>query len=191
MMKKEKFKESASPDQDRLQKYRMLAKAFSYPDDRFFKYFDKLEKERQEIVADYDILFRNMGIWLYTTEYTAKGEFQKSEHLSDIMGFYKAFGVEPENERPDLLSTELEFMYYLIYKKTQASKFPSEKGRENIFVCWDAARKFFNEHLYPGAQAILKKLKSRKENSFYNDAAGELEEFLESEKEIFGGKAGA
>lgn len=190
-MKKEKFKESASPDQIRLQKYRMLSKAFSYPDDRFFKYFDKLEKERQEIVADYDILFRNMGIWLYTTEYTGKGEFQKSQHLSDIMGFYKAFGVEPENERPDSLSTELEFMYYLIHKKTQALKSPLEQGKENIFICQDAGRKFFNEHLYPGARAILKKLKSRKENSFYNDAANELEEFLETEKDIFGGKAGA
>jgi len=190
-MKKEKFKESASPDLDRLQKYRMFSKAFSYPDDHFFEYFDILEKERQELIADYDILFRNMGIWLYTTEYTAKGEFQKSQHLSDIMGFYKAFGVEPENERPDSLSIELEFMYYLIYKKTHASESQSEKGKEHKFVCQDAEIKFFNEHLYPGAQAILKKLKSKQENSFYNDAASELKEFMDSEKDILGGKSSA
>jgi len=82
-------------------------------------------------------------------------------------------------------------MYYLIHKETQALKSPLEQRKENTLVCQDAGSKFFNEHLYPGAQAILKKLKSRKENSFYNDAASELEEFLESEKEIIGGKSGA
>lgn len=147
-------------------KYKALAAAFSYP-------------ENKELVSEYDRLFRQSEIWLYGAEHIAENEFQRSNLLSDIAGFYKAFGLQTDKDRPDFLVSELEFMYYLIHKELKA---PDE---EKASVCRDAARKFFKEHLYPAAKKISKKIISQDKCNFYPARAQELLEFLESEKKIF------
>jgi len=151
---------------NRMLEYKALAAAFSYP-------------ENKGLVSEYDRLFRQSEIWLYGAEHIAENEFQRSNLLSDIAGFYKAFGLQTDKDRPDFLVSELEFMYYLIHKEVKA---PDE---EKASICRDAARKFFNEHLSLAGKKIAKKIMQHTKNNFYKKKAEELLEFLESEKKAF------
>ncbi len=165
---------------ERMLKYKMFAVAFSYPDERFFEFFNDLSSEKEEIISEYDNLFRSNEIWLYCAEYLAENEFQRVQVLSDIMGFYKAFGVEPDGDRPDALTCELEFMYYLIFKSMKAD---SEEKRA---VCLDAQKKFFKEYLENPAIKIADSIILKTKNTFYKDVAEELKSFLKDEKEYLG-----
>lgn len=173
-------------DQERILKYKRFAVAFSYPDDSFFGFFPELSSKREELIAEYDRLFRISSIWLYGTEYLAKNEFQRANLLSDIMGFYKAFGVEPGKVRPDSLSSELEFMHYLIYKRLRALKLKDRKDtRQKQAVCLDCQKKFFSEHLLPAAKRIAEKIIARSKDGFYKEASLEMLNFLKKEKRCF------
>ncbi|MEW6026906.1 MAG: molecular chaperone TorD family protein [Planctomycetota bacterium] len=163
-------------DKRRLLEYKTLSMAFSYPDDSFFSFFPELAGERANLIAEYDRLFRANETWLYGTEHLAKNEFQRTNYLSDIMGFYRAFGVAPHNDRPDAISNELEFMHYLIFKQLRGQE------DEKISICLDAQRKFFSEHLYPAAKKIAKAIISRSRNDFYLRTAQQMLEFLKSEE---------
>ena len=182
MMKSAMCTESASRNKERMLEYKIFAAAFSYPDEKFFKFFPDLSAKKDSLISEYDRLFRAKEVWLYTVEYIAKNEFQRSNYLADIMGFYKAFGVEPDRDRPDSLSGELEFMHYLIFKNIHALE--DKEGRdvkEKVAICLDAQKKFFAEHLYPAAKKIAEKIISMTENNFYTTIAKEFLEFLESE----------
>jgi TorA maturation chaperone TorD len=168
-------------------RYKMLAAAFSYPDEAFFQRFPEAVEEKDSIVREYDRLFRAGIVWLYGAEHLAENEFQRANLFSDIMGFYLAFGVEPDKERPDSLSCEMEFLHYLIYKRVQALKGPGEdESSEKARICSDAERKFFVEHLAPAAQKIAEGIVSLSDLCFYKEAARNLLGFLESEREHFG-----
>lgn len=173
---------SASPDIDRMMRYKALASAFSYPEDGFFKIFPNLLSDRDELIAAYDNLFRAGEIWLYCAEYAAENEFQRSNILADVMGFYRAFSVEPSKDRPDSLTAELEFMHYLIFKRLHALKAKTKDAREKAFVCLAAEKKFFKEHLYCPAKEIADRISSRTKDGFYADAGREMSAFLKSEK---------
>lgn len=174
---------SVSRDQERLNTYDVLATAVGYPGDRFFERFPDLSPERDRIVSEYDGLFRNQGIWLYTSEYTTRGEFQQSNCLSDIMGFYRAFGLKIEKERPDGLSVELEFMHFLIFKVIYANENLLENREEKAQICLDAQRKFFAEFLHPGAVAIAEKINSSSEADYYREVFEEIALFVAEEQE--------
>jgi len=154
---------------ERLLKYKELAAAFSYP-------------KKEELRLEYDRLFRLSEIWLYGAEYTAENEFQRVKELSDISGFYRAFGLQVDKERPDALSCELEFMHYLIYKEFYALKKNISKAQEKAGICRDARKKFFETHLYPAANGICHKILSFPQDNLYLKIAKELLEFLETEK---------
>lgn len=177
------FTESASLDKERMLKYKAFAVAFSYPEDGFFTVFPELEPEKRNLMLDYDELFRAQEVWLYGTEHLAKNEFQRSTMLSDIMGFYRAFGLEPDRERPDSLDIELEFMHYLIFKKLRALEDKGAKDAEDkAAICVDAQKKFFDEHLYPAATKIAESILAKSKGNFYSVKAKEILEFMESEK---------
>ena len=152
-----------------MARYKAFAAAFSYPD-------------RKELAVEYDLLFRRDRIWLYTTEYQAKHDFQKSQLLSDIMAFYNAFGVRPDKERPDAVSAEFEFMHYLIFKRLYGQEKKLNNCEDKAAICADAERKFFDTHLYPGVKAVMEKILARKGVGFYADMAREALSFLEAEK---------
>ncbi len=174
-------------DDQRMRQYKTLAAEFGYPDDSFFAHFPDLLKDKQSLMSEYDRLFRAGKVWLYEAEHLVKSEFQRANLLSDIMGFYKAFGLEPDKERPDSITCEMEFMYSLILKRDRASQLPSDdQSREKIDVCFDAERKFFIQHLEPAGVLIAEKIISESENCFYVNIAKDVLEFLESEREHFG-----
>lgn len=164
---------------ERMSKYKALAVAFSYPDEQFSAYFPQVASEQETLQLDYDKLFRASGVWLYGCEYTSENEFQRAQGLADINGFYRAFAVEPDKDRPDALNMELEFMHYLILKEMRA------QDAQKAFICFDAQKKFFREHLYPAAKKIAEKISNMQAHNFYLEAARDLLGLLESEKELF------
>lgn len=166
-------------DQERLLKYKALAVAFSYPDEDFFAFFPGLSCEREKLIAEYDRLFRAEAIWLYAAEHLSENEFQRVHHLADIMGFYRAFGLEPDKDRADSLACQLEFMHYLIYKAQRAMEF---EDKEKAAVCLEAQKKFLAEYLYPGLLKIRGAIISKDKDSFYAQAAQECLKFIESEQ---------
>ncbi len=173
-------------DDQRMRQYKTLAAAFSYPDDLFFAHFPELTDDKQSLMAEYDRLFRAGTVWLYGAEHLVKNEFQRANMLSDIMGFYIAFGLEPDKERPDSITCEMEFMYGLILKRNRANQLPAdEQAKEKIDVCLDSENKFFMQHLEPAAVLIAEKIISQSENYFYANIAKDMLEFLASERKHF------
>ncbi|MEW6202871.1 MAG: molecular chaperone TorD family protein [bacterium] len=176
---------SASHEMERALRYSALSVAFSYPDDRFFEFFPGLSSRREKFIVLHNTLFHPDGICLYGTEYIAENEFQRANCLADISGFYKAFGVEPRCSRPDLICCEFEFMSYLVLKSSAAHEIAGADSDEKSFICLDAQRKFFDEHLYTAATKIAEAVMSKTRNSFYSHTARETLDLLNSEKRFF------
>ncbi len=173
-------------DDRRMRQYKTLAMAFRYPDDAFFEVFPELLADKRDLLAEYDRLFRAGIVWLYGAEHLVENEFQRANLLSDVMGFYNAFGFEPALDRPDAISCEMEFMYALILKRNHASQLDvNDQSKEKIEVCLDAEKKFFVQHLTPEAASIAEKIIAQSENSFYVNIAKDLIEFLETESKHF------
>ncbi len=170
-------------DKERMLRYKEFAAAFSYPDDNFFKFFPDSGYEKEKLCLEYDRLFRANEVWLYGSEYKAENEFQRVNDLSDISGFYKAFGLNADKDRPDSLVCELEFMYYIIFKKLYALEGDNIKDKKkNADVCTEAQKKFFGEHLEPAAKKIAENIILKTKNRFYSQVARELTQFLKTEK---------
>lgn len=178
---------SLDPDRERMLKYKRFAVALSYPDGDFMAFFPELSPWRDLLVAEYDRLFRLDEIWLYGTEHVAENEFQRASMLADIMGFYRAFGLEPSKDRPDSLACELEFMHYLVFKRLYALENNDiDDAAEKALVCLDAQKNFFTEHLYSAAKKVVGSIVSQTENTFYLEIAQEMLTFLESEARFLG-----
>jgi nitrate reductase assembly molybdenum cofactor insertion protein NarJ len=85
---------------------------------------------------------------LYETEYGRMRGLSKGKDLADIVGFYRAFGVdldhEDDVELPDHVAVELEFYSILLYKSAALAKSGDREGTE---IVEDARRKFLTDHL--------------------------------------------
>lgn len=185
--------------------YGLLSTGFLFPDEaveRFFRQelvahktqepgtcamsvftaFLNSQKFRDEtLTSSYNKLFHlDGGISLYESEHRCQHEFQKAENLADIMGFYYAFGVEPNGERPDHISTELDFMRYLLFKEGRAIESGNADHRA---VTVDAERKFFADHLFAWSETLLDLIAQRAErDSFYYHLAQLFRTFLKKEQ---------
>jgi nitrate reductase assembly molybdenum cofactor insertion protein NarJ len=88
---------------------------------------------------------------LLEAEYRTNHFQQRTELLSDLMGFYRAFAVTPDNERPDHIACELDFLQVLSVKEFLALR----NGRmEQAEICGAARRKFLDEHLLAWSAAV-------------------------------------
>ena len=123
------------------------------------------------------------GIFPYESEMKNLRDFSKVHLMADIMGFYQAFGVQPSNERPDHISSELEFMHYLTLKESYALR---KRQMENAAVCRSAREKFFSDHVMTWTDALLEALRARAGEDiapFYAHVMDLLQLFVETEKE--------
>ena len=123
------------------------------------------------------------GIFPYESEMKNLRDFSKVHLMADIMGFYKAFGVEPSTERPDHISSELEFMHYLTLKESYALR---KRQMENAAVCRSAREKFFSDHVMTWTDALIEAMRARAGEDiapFYAHLMDLLQLFVESEKE--------
>ncbi len=184
--------ERINREKERLLKYKLFAAVFSYPEDELFKLLPHLLPEKERLVREYDAIFRSSGTWIYGVEYLAKNEFQRADYLSRIMGFYKAFGLEPDKDRPDALPFQMEFMHFLAFKFIYAVENNNETaGNKEIesdqrsAICFDAQEKFFSRFLGPCAERIAKTIILKAADSIYAEFAREMLGFLETEKCFF------
>ncbi len=122
----------------------------------------------------------------YETQYDSAHIFEQSQELADIAGFYKAFGLEiDENaqERLDHISIELEYMYFLAYKEAYAR---GNHGAEKVDICVDAQKKFLEEHLGKWAFHFAKLFRKKIKKGFYTELTNLMGAFLSSDMDWFG-----
>lgn len=186
--------------------YAVLAKGFAHPDEatlEFFRQCGQMEIEPredlsrqvgellesaqsvavEELAAGYLRLFHPLnGPFPYQSEHGKSHDFSKVHNLADIMGFYRAFGVEPRDDRPDHIAAELEFMHLLTLKEKHAL----ETGQtDKATLCREASEKFLRLHLLTWTDTLLDAMRARNDNTlpFYVHLMAVLELFMESESE--------
>ena len=115
----------------------------------------------------------------YETAFSASHIFQQTAQQGDLAGFYRAFGVDPQGERPDHIATELEFAYLLALKEAHAR---GEGDGEHVRVVRDAERLFQKRHLARWGTLIGQRVALRADGSAYGAAGRLLIAFLDWEE---------
>jgi len=117
----------------------------------------------------------------YETRYGSSHLFQQTQLLSDIAGFYRAFGLDLSDgahERPDHLAVELEFLHFLCLKEAHALE---HHGSEQVELCRDAQVKFLRDHLLPWAPSFARRLQQAAGDGFYQRLGALMAAFLSTE----------
>lgn len=117
----------------------------------------------------------------YEAQYGTPHLFEQTRVLSDLGGFYGAFGLEVRREageRPDHLGIELEFMQVLTYKEAYALK---HHGVEHADLCREAQEKFLCEHLATWIDDFAGRLIRRAGSGPYAAYAEALRRYVASE----------
>ncbi len=118
------------------------------------------------------------------TSYELEKAGRRSVEMADILGFYRAFGVELKAPvEPDSLVAELEFLSLLYQKEEFLSR---EGDTEGTKVVREARDKFLREHVGRWYDIFSEKVKEEAEGSFYPKMADLLKTFLDRETEKFG-----
>jgi len=125
----------------------------------FVPFINRLEEvinsvDYEGLAAEHSRLFEprsKLQVPPYETEYTLQESPQhaltQQTQLSDISGFYKAFGLSISGERPDRvdhIATELEFMHVMALKESIAIE---NDETDHIEIVRDAQQKFMEDHL--------------------------------------------
>lgn len=153
---------------------------------RFSLEADKLKKngDLEALKAEYTRLFvlpADSRAISYETEYTAAHPFIKSREISDIFGFYRAFGVGlsiTNPDRADFIATELEFMHVLCVKETAAKAVARAEQDE---VVRDAEAKFVRDHLGRWVRNLAVEIETLSPGSFYAALSRFAAAFVEAE----------
>ena len=126
---------------------------------------------------DHDVLTNNFTVLFghtargvvppYETEYGKDAPFLQPQELSDIGGFFGAFGLAHDaacRERVDHISCECEFMSFLCVKETYAFE---EGDEETLEETRNAQRLFLRDHLGRFAATFGRKLAREDPLGFY------------------------
>lgn len=129
---------------------------------------------------------------LYELEYGRAEIIQQSSILADIAGFYSAFGIEPtaeDNERPDHVSVECEFMSLLTAKEAHGCLHGSAAEMQKV-VC-DAQRSFLEDHLAMWLPSLARRVAEADPDGFYGAIARFAGAFVEAECRRLGAISGS
>ena len=83
----------------------------------------------------------------YESAYNSRDVFQQTQQMADVGGFYRANGLRvggAESERPDHITTELEFMSFLALKEAYALE---TRGDDELAAVVQAQMLFLRDHL--------------------------------------------
>lgn len=143
------------------------------------------EKYLNELRSEYISIFDHAKSLtpLYETEYGRERTMFKSNELSDISGFYHAFGFELDQnstkEMLDHVSVELEFYSLLMMKYLFLKQENSEQGIE---IVQDGMKKFMNSHLGRFVSSI-KNREGTKNSNFYSKVFAWVNDVINKECE--------
>jgi len=127
----------------------------------------------------------------YEIEYGVDDLFRQAEELSDLGGFYRAFGLampESAHERCDHISVELEFLAFLSWKEAWEIENGGGASYEEVRK---AQRLFLRDHLGRFGRACARKLAQEADHPFYRAVGDLCFLFLTRECSSFGIEPGA
>lgn len=119
----------------------------------------------------------------YETDYTERDVWRQTRELADLGGFYRAFGLEEQGERPDGLSVELEFMHLATYKAAWALV---QRDAEHAEICRRAQESFLRDHLMKWVPELADRVVAIARTGPYAAVARLAREFLRGEARAFG-----
>ena len=117
----------------------------------------------------------------YEMEYGSGEIFHKAAELSDLRGFYSAFGLEMSpggHERPDHITVECEFMSALAAKEAYAVSHEDEQG---LSVLRDAQASFLQAHLGRWLPSFALRVGEAAPESFYGALSRFARRFVDAE----------
>lgn len=97
----------------------------------------------------------------YESAYNGRDVFQQTQQMADVGGFYRANGVQVGGagaERPDHITTELEFMSFLALKEAYAIEV---HGEAELAMAVDVQTLFLRDHLACWAPALGARIEAR------------------------------
>lgn len=134
-----------------------------------------------ELVTGYVRLFGHSlrgRVCPYEIEYGKREPISQAQELSDVCGFYRAFGLEPSSsviERWDHIAVELEFVELLSTKEAYAL----ETHQDEMFeVTRHALKRFVREHVGFFGIALGATLEEEDPDGFYGRIGVLLASFL-------------
>jgi DMSO reductase family type II enzyme chaperone len=135
----------------------------------------------QSLSSAYRALFGHTArgnISPYETEYGHEALFQQPQELSDLMGFYHAFGLAlktDQHERPDHISCECEFLAFLALKEAYALE---HNDPEMLAETRKAQKLFLRDHLGRFAPTFAKTVDQHDRGGFYGKLAEVSRKFV-------------
>ena len=146
-----------------------------------------------ELERDYNKLFGHTlrgRVCPYETEYGEFQTFRQAHILSDLAGFYIAFGLRPSagnGERVDHVAYEFEFLEFLSRKEAFAIE---RNDEEMLEVTRHALKKLLREHLGQFGRAVGWRLKNEDPDGFHGRVGSLCAAFLKAECERQGVSVG-
>jgi len=120
---------------------------------------------------------------MFETDYTVRDVWKQTRELADLGGFYRAFGLEEQGERPDNVSAELEFLHVVSYKEAWAIVRDEEEHRE---TCRSAEEAFLRDHLLTWVPGFALRAQALAGGGPYAASGALAREFLRAEARAFG-----
>ncbi len=142
-----------------------------------------LKQARQRLLdlqGEYNALFAtSVKAPAWETAYEIDKTARRAAELSDIEGFYRAFGLNLTIPlEPDSLVAELEFLSLLLQKLSYTFKEGDQDGAE---ICGDAYRKFLADHLGRWYEVFVRRLEGQTEEEYYRRIGALLKLVLDKE----------
>ncbi|MHB8880579.1 MAG: TorD/DmsD family molecular chaperone [Thermodesulfovibrionales bacterium] len=141
----------------------------------------------EELLVEYARLFVGpfeLKAAPYGSVYLDPGKKLMGDSTMEVLQHYKDEGLSIDadfKELPDHIAAELEFMYYLAFKETEALK-KGETDRAVRFL--DAQKEFSRRFMRPWVQVFCDLLKNGTDNSYYQSLAGCLSVFIDKAGDV-------
>jgi DMSO reductase family type II enzyme chaperone len=124
----------------------------------------------------------------YETAYLSRDIFQQTQVMADVAGFYRAHGLEvgaQRIQRPDHITTELEYMGFLARKEAYAIE---HLGPEQQEMAREAQQLFLRDHLACWAPSLGRRIAARDDNPYspYGRLGSALAAWVEADTEWLG-----
>jgi TorA maturation chaperone TorD len=122
----------------------------------------------------------NLAAPPYGSVYLDGGRKVMGDSTMEVMRLYQREGLTIDNEfkeLPDHISVELEFMYYLAYKKVKVLEAPESRDIQRLT---ETQGLFLNKFLKPWVPLFCDEIRKGTDNEFYRALADCLLTFVES-----------